>query len=101
MLCAAHDKGGAMPRYIVERTFPEGLGIPASEEGAMMCLGVVERNAEEGVTWVHSYVSTDKSKTFCVYDGPNPEAIRRTAGTNSLPVDTITEVRVLDPYFYR
>jgi hypothetical protein len=86
---------------MVERTFPDGLGIPATEEGAQMCLGVVERNAEEGVTWVHSYVSDDKSKTFCVYDGPSPEAIRRTAGANSLPVDTITEVRVLDPYFYK
>jgi hypothetical protein len=90
-----------MPRYVVERTFTDGLGIPVSEEGAHICLGVVERNAEEGVTWVHSYVSEDKRKTFCVYDGPSPEAIRRTASMNSLPVDTITEVRVLDPYFYR
>ncbi|TIW78000.1 MAG: DUF4242 domain-containing protein, partial [Mesorhizobium sp.] len=28
-------------------------------------------------------------------------AIRSTAQKNSLPVDKITEVRVLDPYFYR
>jgi hypothetical protein len=54
-----------------------------------------------GVTWVHSYVSSDKSTTFCVYDGPSPEAIRHTAELNGLPVDRITEVRVLDPYFYR
>jgi Protein of unknown function (DUF4242) len=53
------------------------------------------------VTWVHSYVSADKSTTFCVYDGPSPEAIRRVAELNQLPVDRITEVRVLDPYFYR
>jgi hypothetical protein len=53
------------------------------------------------VTWVHSYVSTDKKKTFCVYDGPSPEAIRRTAGRSKLPVERITEVRVLDPYFYK
>jgi hypothetical protein len=50
---------------------------------------------------VHSYVSADKGKTFCVYDGPSPEAIRRCAARNRLPVDRITEVRVLDPYFYR
>jgi len=60
----------------------------------------VQRNADEGVTWVHSYVSDDKSKSFCVYDGPTPEAIRKTAARNSLPVDCITQVRVLDPYFY-
>jgi hypothetical protein len=28
-------------------------------------------------------------------------ARRRAAGQNKLPVDRITEVRVLDPYFYR
>jgi hypothetical protein len=30
-----------------------------------------------------------------------PEAIRRAAEVNQLPVDRITEVRFLDPYFYR
>jgi hypothetical protein len=90
-----------MPRYMVERTFPGGLAIPINAEGANACLGVVGKNAQEGVTWVHSYVSNDKKKTFCIYDGPSPEAIRKTAQANGLPVDQITEVRVLDPYFYR
>jgi hypothetical protein len=90
-----------MPRYMVERTFPQGLEIPMNDEGAKVCGVVVGNNASEGVTWVHSYVSDDKKKTFCIYDGPSPDAIRRTATANGLPVDTITEVRVLDPYFYR
>ena len=25
---------------------------------------------QAGVTWVHSYVSPDHRKTFCIYDGP-------------------------------
>lgn len=91
---------GTMPRYVVERTFPEGLEIPADAQGAKACLGIVERNADDGVTWIRSYVTGDRSKTFCVYDAPSPEAIRRTAGWNHLPVDRITEVRVLDPYFH-
>jgi Protein of unknown function (DUF4242) len=90
-----------MPRYVVERTFPEGLNIPVDAEGAASCLAVVDRNADEGVTWVHSYVSDDKRKTFCIYDAPSPEAIRKTADRNSLPLDQITQVSVLDPYFYR
>jgi hypothetical protein len=89
-----------MPRYLIERTFPDGLEIPMTTEGARACLGVVGRNAEEGVTWVHSYVTPDKKKTFCIYDSPTPEAIRRVAQRNGLPVDRIAEVRVLDPYFY-
>ena len=55
---------------------------------------------EQGVSWLHSYVSPDKERTFCIYDEPDPEAIRKAASRNDLPVDRITEVRVLDPYFY-
>jgi len=54
-----------MPRYVVERTFPEGLNIPVDAQGAATCLAVVDRNADDAVTWVHSYVSDDKRKTFC------------------------------------
>ena len=90
-----------MPRYMIERTFPDGLHIPISDDGAKAASNVVAVNGESGVTWIHSYVSKDKQKTFCIYDGPNPESIRRTAERNGLPVDHITEVSVLDPYFYR
>jgi len=89
-----------LPRYVVERSFPSGLEIPADTQGAQKCLAVVDRNAAEGVTWVHSYVSEDRTKTFCVYDAPDPEAIRKSAWRNDLPVEHITQVRVLDPYFY-
>jgi hypothetical protein len=46
-------------------------------------------------------VSEDKRKTFCVYDAPTREAIRKAAGRSELPVEKITKVAVLDPYFYR
>ena len=90
-----------MPRYMVQRTFPDGLAIPLGDAGADICRAVIERNADDGVTWVHSYVSADKRTSFCVYDAPTPEAIRQTAARNDLPVDQITQVQVLDPYFYR
>jgi hypothetical protein len=89
-----------MPRYVVQRSFPEGLHIPVDNGGAAFCREVVERNALEGVTWISSFVSDDKRRSFCVYDAPTPEAIRKTAARNRLPVDEITRVTVLDPYFY-
>jgi hypothetical protein len=89
-----------MPRYMVQRTFAEGLRIGVTDGGAELCEQIVERSAEEGVTWISSFVSEDKTRTFCVYDAPSPEAIRKTALRNALPVDQITQVRVLDPYFY-
>ena len=90
-----------MPRYLVERSFLDGLDIPIDDKGARVVASVIATNADHGVTWVHSYVSDDHHKTFCVYDGPSPEAIRKVAQRNGLPVDGITEVSVLDPYFYR
>lgn len=88
-------------RFLVERSFPKGLEIPVNIEGSKICLNVVSTNAEDNVTWVHSYVTKDKKKTFCIYDAPAPEAIRKAAEKNGLPVDNITEVSVLDPYFYK
>jgi hypothetical protein len=87
-------------RYIVERVFPNRLLVKAGVAGVERVLAIVERNADEGVTWIHSYVSDDRRRTFCVYDAPSPEAIRKTADRNDLPVERITQVRVLDPYFY-
>lgn len=89
-----------MARYLVERAFPEGIEIPTTAGGATACLAVVDNNATEHVTWIHSYVSDDHRKTFCIYDGPSPEAIRRAASLNGLPVDAVHEITVLDPYFY-
>ena len=55
-----------MPRFMVERTFPGGLEVPTNDAGAQSCLTIVGKNAHEGVTWVHSYVSADKRTSFCV-----------------------------------
>lgn len=87
-------------RFVVRRTFPDGMAIPITPDGARSCLAIVGNNAEEDVTWVTSYVSVDRTTTYCIYDGPNPESIRRAATANGLPVDSVSEVRVLDPYFY-
>ena len=89
-----------MPRYLVERSFPDGLIVPHGPEGRTVLLSIIACNADRRVTWVHSYVSIERRKTFCVYDAPYPEAIRLAAHSNDLPVDRITEISVLDPYAY-
>jgi hypothetical protein len=89
-----------MPRYLIERSFPNGLSIPINDEGRKVVAGVVANNAEQGVTWIHSYVTADRKQSFCIYDASAPDAIRKVAERNGLPVNRITEVSVLDPYFY-
>jgi hypothetical protein len=89
-----------MPRYLIERTFPDGITLPGPNQGAHARRVFVENNILEGVTWIHSYVVQDLKKSFCIYDAPAPEALRRAAQRNDLPVDRITEVSLLDPYIY-
>ncbi len=88
-----------MPRYLVERTYPERFDIPLNEVGQQRCQTIIDSDALDGVTWLCSYVTTDKRKTICVCDAPTPEAVRRAAQRNDLPIDRITEVRVFEPYF--
>jgi hypothetical protein len=89
-----------VPRYLVERRLPGGLAIPANVAGARACQRVVEVNAEFDVTWLHSYVSEDLETMVDLYEGLDPESIRRAADRNGLPVQRITRVTVLDPWFY-
>jgi hypothetical protein len=90
-----------MPRYVIERGFPQGLNIPQTSAGQALVESVIANNDARHVTWVHSYVSEDRQRTFCVYDGPDPEAIRAVAAKNGLPIERITRVTVLDPYAYQ
>jgi hypothetical protein len=46
-------------------------------------------------------VSEDLQTTYCIYDGPSADSIREAAGSNNLPIDRISAVRLLNPYFYR
>lgn len=76
-----------MPRYLIERNYAEQL--EATKDG----VEIVKRvNAEEGVVWIISFLSADKKKTYCLYEAPNPEAIRAAARRNNLPADVIIEV---------
>jgi uncharacterized protein DUF4242 len=85
-----------MPRYLVQRTFTKQRPTATPER----CRLIVAGNGDD-VTWLHSYVSGDGLTWFCAYEAPTPEAIRTASIRNSLPIASITVVRVLDPYSYR
>lgn len=88
---AASDAGQATHRYLIERTFPAGAldGLDAATKAQ-----VNAKNASVGVHWIKSFANADRTKTFCVYEGPSEDAIREAAALNNLPVDSITEVPV-------
>ena len=76
-------------RYLIERTFPAGAldGVDAAVKQK-----VNANNKSVGVTWEKSYANADKTKTYCVYDGPSEAAVREAAKLNGLPVDNVTAI---------
>ncbi|MCW2695803.1 MAG: uncharacterized protein JWR62_888 [Modestobacter sp.] len=76
-----------MPVFMIERRFADELDLNA--EGAD---GVNRINADEGVQWLYSFLSADKRKTYCLYEAPSADAIRRAAERAGLPADVIVEM---------
>ena len=76
-----------MARYIIEREFAEQLDL--TKEGVEKVNLI---NDQEGVQWIFSFLSADKRKTYCLYEAPNPEAIRSAARRNNIPADAIIEI---------
>ena len=76
-----------MPRYVIERNFAEQLNL--TKDGVEKVNLI---NDQEGVQWIFSFLSADKKKTYCLYDAPNPEAIRSAARRNNIPADAIIEI---------
>ena len=88
---AAATADSSLHRYVVERTFAPGIlaGLDAATKAK-----VNANNAKYGVHWLMSYANAAKTKTYCIYEGPSEDSIRKAASANKLPVDSITEVPV-------
>lgn len=76
-----------MAIFMVERQFAEALEL--DRDGAD---GINLINDDEDVRWLYSFLSADKRKTYCLYEAPSPEAIRRAATRAGIPADVIVEV---------
>ena len=76
-----------MPVFVIERRYAEEF-----EPSLEAADGVNRINDEEGVRWLYSFLSMDKRKTFCLYEAPSAEHIRRAAARAGLPADVIIEV---------
>jgi hypothetical protein len=87
-----------MQRYLVERTFASGpADFPAAAPSEPVLRARLITQGDSGVVWLRSYLTSDQRRSYCLVDGPSPEAVRHAARSNGLPVDRIHEVSVLDP----
>jgi Nickel responsive protein SCO4226-like len=81
-----------VPLFLIERSFAEL--VPTDPETEAMVKLV---NDEIGIQWLFSFLSADKRKTYCLYEAPNPEAIRAAARRLGIPADSIVEVTGIGP----
>src|SRR3954453_15433023 len=81
-----------MPLYVIERTFAEDLEVSGDD-----IRQVDEVNADEGVRWIFSFLSADRRQTYCLYEGPSPDAIVAPAQRSNIPADAIVEVGAAAP----
>jgi len=81
-----------MPLYVIERTFAEQLDLSSDDVRL-----IEDANAEEGVSWLFSFLSADRQRTYCLYEAPSPDAIVAAARRANVPVDSVVEVSRLVP----
>jgi len=82
----------AMPLFLIERNFAEQLEV--SKEAADVIKLI---NDDVGVNWLFSFLSADKKKTYCLYEGPSAEAVREAARRANIPADVVIEVSEINP----
>ena len=90
MHCSSVPMGcsiAGMPMYIIERNFAEQLELSA--EDATL---IEQINADEGVSWMFSFLSADRHRSYCLYEAPSPDAIIAAARRAGIPADAVTEV---------
>ena len=80
-------KGRTMPVFMIERRWAEQFESSADEVD-----GINRINDEEGVRWLYSFLSADRRKTYCLYEAPSPDAIRRAAVRAGVPADVVVEM---------
>jgi len=76
-----------LPIFMVERQFADELEASAEQADQINLI-----NDEEGVRWLYSFLSADKRKTYCLYEAPFADSIRRAAERAGLPADAVVEV---------
>ncbi len=81
-----------MALYLIEREFAEALELGADDVS-----GIVAVNDDVGVRWVYSFLSSDKRKSYCLYEAESEAAIIEAARRSNVPADVIVRVDQLRP----
>jgi hypothetical protein len=85
-----------MPLFLIERTFAEQLELTSDDVRL-----IEDVNTEEGVSWLYSFLTADRRRTYCLYEAPSPDAILVAARRANVPADKVIEVDRFVPAEHR
>jgi hypothetical protein len=69
-----------MALFLIERNFAEQLEMSKEAAAAIKLI-----NDEAGVNWLFSFLSSDKKKTYCLYEGRASRRCARRRGARTSP----------------
>ena len=84
-----------MPLFVIERHFAEQMEMTRDLASEIKLI-----NDEVGVQWLFSFLSSDRKKSYCLYEAPSSETIREAANRANIPADAIVEVSEIRPQMF-
>ncbi len=76
-----------MALSLIERNFAEQLLVTQE-----IVDGVTPINSEEEVSWLYSFLTADRKKSYCLYEAPTADHIRAAARRTGIPADVVVAV---------
>ena len=76
-----------MPKFMIERNFSDQ--VEYDRDTAEQITAV---SSDMGMQWLFSFLSSDKKKTYCLFEAPNAETVRQHAQRLNIPADVVIEV---------
>lgn len=83
-----------MPIYMCERTFSPPLTVEAFGEGGKVLAPCLEARS---VKWLASHLATDGSRSVCMFEAEDAEAVRDANRTAGLPFDRVWAAQTFAP----
>ena len=84
-----------MALFMIERNLAEEMELSPE-----VLATVEEYNGNANLRWLFSFLSADRKKTYCLYEAPDAEALRRQAADLGYPADVIVEVGEVNPAMF-
>jgi hypothetical protein len=84
-----------MALFLIERNLVDEMELDAD-----LLAAIEDYNGGANLRWLFSFLSADRKKSYCLYEAPDAESLRRQAADLGYPADVIVEVGEVNPAMF-